>query len=156
MVMVCSEVRERLVPWHDGELGPSESALIEEHVSNCSQCASIDRRLQASMPQPPTCSPPPDIMARLDAAFDIDALLSAAQQKPRTAQLSVWGRGRLWLGQRTSVPIGAVMVYLLLLAASFAWGVSGRWERSSPDSAALEGTTADIPADQFRPASFEP
>lgn len=152
--MICSEVRERLIPWHDGEVGPSEAALLSEHVEGCASCAAFDQRLRATAPRPPPVKMPPDISARLDAAFDIDALLAKASEPAPAPARSWWSSGRALLLRRTEVPLGAVVAYLLLLAASLAFGLSGWY--GAPEPARTAGSPEGIPADQFRPAAFEP
>lgn len=154
-MMSCNEVLERLVPWHDGEVGPSEGELIAAHLASCPSCASWDRRLQATVPSRPALKPPPGIEARLDEAFDLDRLLARAEQ-PSAAPEGALGQARRLLSRRAEVPLGAVMVYMLLLVGSFAWGLSSWWALPSGGRPPVEAASADIPADQFMPASFEP
>jgi hypothetical protein len=152
--MVCSEVRERLVPWHDGEVGPSEDELIRGHLVGCPSCTRLDQRLRDTVPAPPQLSPPPEVQQRLARALDIDLLLQEAS-RPAPPPERLWMQTWRLLTRRAEVPVGAVMVYALLLFASFAWGLSSWWALPT-GQVPLDAASADIPADQFRPAAFEP
>jgi hypothetical protein len=153
--MVCSEVRERLVPWHDGEVGPSEDELIRGHLARCSSCARFDQRLRHTLPTPPALAPPPEVQQRLARALDVDLLLQQASAPVSRPPTPWWRQTWRALARPAQVPVGAVMVYAMLLLASFAWGLSSWWALPV-GQVPMDAASSDIPADQFRPASFEP
>jgi hypothetical protein len=158
--MRCSEVGERLVAWRDDELGRSERILVEEHVRGCAACAEADRRLRASLPAP-SRSAPPDVLRRLEHRLDPDRILALADQpgpRARAPWLASWllGVGGGW---RRPIPVsaGAVLVYLVLLAGTFGWGLSGWWSlRGSAPSLQSPAHGPVVPAEQFRPAAYAP
>jgi anti-sigma factor RsiW len=184
MALACNEVVPRLVAWQDGELSRSESVQLEEHVSGCASCARSHHRLALTLPLPPL--PPPDaVRRRLAAALDVDAILAAAEEPEAPALAPSW-IARCWrsIVRPSSVPFGAVLVYLSLLAATFGWGASNWWalRQAQPTSVTAArpgmegpvdvpgmdrrgpadrqgphpGVHGEIPAHQFRPAAYDP
>jgi anti-sigma factor RsiW len=159
--MVCDEVRDRLVALHDDELSPSEVAQVREHVATCPSCAGANRRIVRSTPTAPSFGPGDALRARLSQQLDPSLILALAERPvvvaPRRAlPLSVVWRGFTHVA---SIPVGAVVVYILLLAASFGWGVSNWLTLSALRAPATESPTptgTEIPADQFRPAAWDP
>ena len=64
--------------------------------------------------------------------------------------------------ERVPMPFGAVIGYALVLGLALAWGTSN-WLTASQLRAEVEGRrivvgtpASDVPADQFRPASYAP
>lgn len=164
--MTCDEVQDRLVAWHDDELSPSEAVQVGEHVATCPRCARSSHRLADALPLPPPRAPT-HVLRRLDRALDVDALLAEAERPiPRVVPRgSVASRAWRSFTVPASVPAGAVALYIGLLAATFVWGVSNWWTLSSlrgghatPAAAtAIHGIERGaIPADHFRPASYDP
>jgi anti-sigma factor RsiW len=170
--MECDEVRDRLVALHDDELSRSEAVQVREHLVACPACARADRRLRSSVPSRPFVADDA-LRARLAEALDPALILAMAA---RPVEPPPPPRPRLWqiAGRAASVPVGAVVVYVVLLAASFGWGVSNWWSLQivgsgdpagvasgaaagvapSVETASPAGTA--IPADQFRPAAWDP
>lgn len=158
--MECDEVRDRLVALHDDELSPSEGVQVREHLADCGSCTRTNRRLRGSIPVPPSFSGD-DLRARLARQLDPNLILAMADRPPKAAATPTPPESALWRGitHVASVPVGAVVVYVVLLAASFGWGVSNWWTLSSlraptAESPLPSGTA--IPADQFRPAAYDP
>lgn len=159
--MGCSEVLPRLVAWQDGELSPSESTQVREHVAGCTACARAHHKLAITMPLP-TPPAPAAVRRRLDRALDVDWILAEAARppEPEPAPQGWPTRLALALSQRSSIPLGALLAYLALLAATFGWGASNWWalhRTGDPPAAAQTVPTAGaIPAHQFRPAAYDP
>lgn len=169
-MMECDEVRGRLVALHDDELSPSEGVQVREHVGRCISCGARERRLRATLPSPAFGPLPDAVRARFSAALDPSLILALAEEpveRVRPVPLrGVWSA----VTRAASVPMGAVVVYLVLLAGSFAWGVSNWWTLAAlrepsaigarPSAGATGAPTAvsgtAIPADQFRPAAYDP
>src|SRR5688572_30038098 len=150
--MRCSEVRERLVAWRDGELGRSEQEQVEDHLLGCSGCAREDRRLVDARPRPGRLAPPAAVRARMLDRLDADRLLALADQRepapverraevPRIGSLD-WLRAQL--GRPAPVSRGAALVYLMLLAGTFGWALSSWW--SVPTTASPAPAGGAIPA----------
>jgi anti-sigma factor RsiW len=168
MRVACNEVVPRLVAWQDGELSRSEATQLEEHVAGCASCARAHHRLALTLPMPPL-PPPARLRRRLAAALDVDAILAAAEQPEEPAPAAPSWASWCWrsFARPSSVPYGAVLAYLALLAATFGWGASNWWALQQADSTATAapsravggrpGTaTGEIPAHQFRPAAYDP
>jgi anti-sigma factor RsiW len=174
-MMNCDEVRERLVALHDDELSPSEAVQVREHVARCASCTGTERALVEFRPTPPAWRPPDAVRDRLDRALD-PALLFALAEAPIPVAHPTPKRA-FWPGVRraTSVPLGAVVMYVVLLVGSFAWGVSNWWTLNTLPEPTVAGAPAPapgtaivrppapdavggtaIPADQFRPAAWDP
>ena len=157
--MNCRATRKRLVAFQDGELSPGERSQVSKHLAGCATCRHLERRLGAATPEPFLWVPEEHQVA-LEAALDASAL-AAHDGEPRTLQWS-------WLSRRTHLPAGAVLAYGALLVLALMWGV-GNWLEARSLQVALQelhvgapvGTELgvaplEIPADQFRPASWTP
>lgn len=147
--MNCVDLRDRVVPWEDGELGPSEALLVERHLDGCASCRAFADRLASTRPAPPPLAVPADVLARLARATDVDLLAARAREPEHRAM------PRLFPGRRLNVPLGALLL-LLLAAGSVGWGLSAWWrpDRAAPSLAGAEGGT--IPVEQFDEAAYEP
>lgn len=147
--MNCRAVQKRLVAYHDGELSPSESARVREHLSTCLVCRRESQDLHRLQLRP-TLVVPPRVQARL--VQRVDAIL---QTPPRP-------RRRLWLLGKTRVSRGLALAYTLILAITATWGLHN-WLEARTLQVALEQhadpvrpDASSIKADEFRPASWEP
>lgn len=163
--MRCTAIQDRLVAWQDDELGPSEAAQIEEHVARCAACRSVDRRLRLA-PLGDALVIPASVTARLHAATDPDALLAAAADPRREPRFPLEPAWRRWLVDAVEVPGWSLLAAAaaLLIVASYAGYTAVQLEgtqaelaaRAARDAAPAEIAPADLPADQFQPASFQP
>ncbi|MEZ4236713.1 MAG: zf-HC2 domain-containing protein [Myxococcota bacterium] len=159
MGLACNEVIPRLVAWQDGELSPGEATQVSEHVAGCAGCARAHHRLAITAPLPPP-APPAAVQRRLAAAFDVDAILAAAEApEPAVPPAPSWASAA-WahLARPSAVPRAAVLVYLALLAAALGWGASNWWALRDTGAVALDPAhpSGAIPASQFRPAAYDP
>ncbi len=160
--MNCRETQSLLVAWQDGELSPGTSARISEHVSACPSCREIEMRLRAATPM---AGPGlPNDLRRL--AWDrIDRALELARATPTPVPPSALERLGGHLGavnERVPLPFGAVVGYAMVLGLALAWGASNWWTanllRAEVEGRRIvvEAPASDVPAAQFRPASYAP
>ena len=158
--MNCSETQSLLVAWQDGELSPGSSARISEHVTVCGTCREIEMRLRAATP---LAGPGlPTDLRRL--AWDrIDRALDLARATPTPVPpMSLTWFGSQVAAERVPLPFGAVVGYVVVLGLVLAWGTSNWWTASQLRAEVegrrivVESPTSDLPADQFRPASYAP
>lgn len=134
----CDEVRDRLVPFEDGELGPSEAALVERHLDTCTACARFaDGVARVELPAPPA------VDRRLEA--ELFARLDVALAEARVADVPP--RRDLW-------PIVARVAFAAAAVAAFLAGFTvDRWQ---PAVVALRPGAADaMSSAQYLPASWE-
>ncbi len=85
--MPCDEMRERLSPYLEGELGESERRALEAHLGECADCAAllaVLRESVASLRTMPEAEPPAHLARKIQQAVSQNA---AVQSQPRTA----WG-----------------------------------------------------------------
>lgn len=69
----CRETCDLLVPFEDGELGPSETALVQRHLEACAACArraAASARVELARPFAPNLAIEAVLFAQLDAALD--------------------------------------------------------------------------------------
>lgn len=160
--MNCRETQSLLVAWQDGELSPGSSARISEHVAACPSCREIEMRLRAATPM---AGPGlPNDLRRL--AWDrIDRALELARAAPTPVPPSPLERlgGHLGAaGERVPMPLGAVVGYAMVLVLTLIWGTSNWWTASQLRAEVegrrivVEAPSSDVPAAQFRPASYAP
>lgn len=109
--MKCADLRERVAPLLDGELGASESRTLEDHLAECEACANfveeLARQPLGSKYPPPMALPRP--WTSLDEALDRESERS----------LGRLSRARAWLSRDIRVPRAwalATLVLLLFLA----------------------------------------
>lgn len=118
----CAQVESLAQAYVDGELGPSETLVFEEHLGECRQCARTlehhratsealfssftDHRMQRSLV--------PDIMAHLPE-MDDSRLVRQMNQRAKYRP----SRSRLFLTILT--PLATVMLLMLSLAIFFSW-----------------------------------
>jgi len=155
----CTDTHGRLVAHQDGELSPSETLQVSEHMSGCARCADRYERLLAATPRP-NLSIPPAILRRLHDRVDVDAILAAAANGAANRPHPSWvARGAAWLRRDTEIPMAAVIGYLLLLAAALGWGAAS-WHAppGAPPAETLvaEQPSPEIPAEQWQPVSWQP
>lgn len=85
--MPCDEMRDRLSPYLEGELGDSERKELEAHLGECADCAAllaVLRESVASLRAMPEADPPASLARKIQQAVSEKA---AEQSRPRTA----WG-----------------------------------------------------------------
>lgn len=85
--MPCDEMRDRLSPYLEGELGESERKALEAHLGECADCAAllaVLRESVASLRTAPEAEPPPRLARKIQQAVTEKA---AERSRPRTA----WG-----------------------------------------------------------------
>lgn len=85
--MPCDEMRDRLSPYLEGELGDSERKALEAHLGECADCAAllaVLRESVASLRAMPEADPPASLARKIQQAVSEKA---AEQSRPRTA----WG-----------------------------------------------------------------
>jgi len=153
--MQCSEAEELLVPFHDGELPPSGLHLMCDHLARCPSCRALSEELRATTPRP-FLDPPLAVQRRLEAATDTDLILAGAARRRRAPRSRQWSR---WLARQAPVSRGMVLGYGLLLAATFGWGLANWYSlaaSTAPGGVAAPASASEIPADQYRPASYSP
>lgn len=125
--------RERMSPYMDGQLSPTEAAQLETHIESCAECADelralrTTRQLLRTMPS-----------VRLPRAFTLEAA-------PRRQALP-----RLFYFLRTATAVTAA-VFVALLAASVVLPVSGWAPASAP--AALRAAQPAVTAPAAAPAA---
>ncbi len=122
--MNCWRTRQLLSAFLDGELSPSESAQLEEHLTSCPECGAARNRLAAL---------PPLDLPRLDAEVEgelwsrMDDALDKAweQQKERGTDrftTHAWTAVRRWLRVgRVAVPVPVAAAYLVLILGLTSW-----------------------------------
>lgn len=114
--MNCWRARQILSAFLDGELSPSEAALVEEHVEACDECGEAMARIEAL---------PPLELPRLDPGTEqqlwhrMDEVLDQAwdkQQRRADGGHDVFGTLKRWLrvGQ-IAIPIPVAAAYLALI-----------------------------------------
>ena len=70
MTMNCSEVRESLSAWLDGELTPEVGALVDRHLASCDACLRELAQLEAleqALAALPAPAPPPGLPEKVAA-----------------------------------------------------------------------------------------
>ncbi len=163
--MRCAAVNTRLVAWQDQELSPGEATQVEEHLRGCAECQALAVRLEAVELDEPLVIPAA-VLARLHAATDVDDLLAAAADETRRSPLppeSLWQR---WIVDAIEVPGWTVLAGAAALSLLAVYAVQTQFEldqtqaelaaRTIPATAVGDPTAASLPADQFRPASYQP
>lgn len=163
--MRCATVQSRLITWQDDELAPGEAAQVEEHVHQCAACRSLSARLGAVQIDAPLVIPPA-ALARLHAATEVDLLLAAAADENRTSPFPPEPFWRRWLVDAVEVPGWTVLVAAAAVCLLAVYAVQTQWQldstqaelaaRTVPITAPVDAAPSSVPADQFRPASYQP
>jgi len=116
--MNCWRARQILSAYLDGELSPSEAALVEEHIESCDECAEAMERIEAL---PPLDLPRLDtgeereIWHRMDAALD-RAWERHQQAGSRGGATIAVGTLKRWLRAGTvAIPVPVAAAYLALI-----------------------------------------
>ena len=107
--MRCSKVRTLLVAYQDGELAPSASHLVTQHLHHCKHCEEYNEQLfltQVPIPEGPTVEQTIRMHVALDKAID------EAWNTPRTLEPKE---------RRTSMRTWPVAIALLALASLGLW-----------------------------------
>lgn len=160
--MDCQWTQDRLVALQDGELSPSEETFVLEHLAGCPTCQEYELALSLATPEPSLVVPHAiqiALEARIDAALD-DAF---AHPAPPAVASHSWSR---WLRRERDLSNGHALAYGFLLAACLGWGLSNwfavqalQTETLAPvhmahTSSTPRDATTTVPADQYRPASW--
>jgi predicted anti-sigma-YlaC factor YlaD len=157
--MDCGEARQRLVALQDGELAPSEQVQVEEHLASCPSCRALEARLAAVTPRA-SLQVPPAMLARLEDRVATDVILALADRSANRPHPTWIARAGRWLRRDLEIPAGAVVGYLVLLAATLGWAVASWWSLQSQPSLDVAsdapGVGSEIPAEQWRPAAYSP
>jgi len=109
--MTCNDCLESLGPYIDGELLPSEAAVVAAHLDTCPDCAAAHRRLAATSSQLKaglTRYPAPDVLK---------ARIRAALVQPNTEVSAPPRRARLYWGLRWPSAVAAAALVAVLSSA---------------------------------------
>lgn len=145
--MNCSEVRERLSPWLDGELDAAAAEAIDEHVLSCEECSELvasirvaDAELSAAL------VPSNDVVAavaeRVIGAIDETPSLPAASTETR----SEWMRGLV------SILVAMAAGFMIAVLLFQPWRVRERVEyvdRVVPQPAVQDAPPLDASVARF-------
>ena len=116
--MNCWRTRQLLAAYLDGELSPSETELIDEHVRVCPECAELKERIAAIPPlELPRLEPnvEADVWARMDDALEAAWERNERQVEPGWTGAALAGlRGWLRRG-RVAVPVPVAAVYITIV-----------------------------------------
>jgi len=124
--MNCWRTKQLLAAYLDGELSPSETTLVEEHVESCPECAELRDRI-ASLPplDLPRLDPEAEerIWARMDAALD-QAWERRDSERPPGLATTFRERMAGWFRMgKLSIPVPVAAAYLLLIAGLTGWNL---------------------------------
>lgn len=163
--MRCAAVQRRLVAWQDRELSPGESVKVSEHLERCPECRAAEARL-ATVGLLEPVAVPAHIEARLRAATNVDAILTAAADESRRTPFPADPWWQRWLVDGIEVPGWSVLAAAAAVSLLAIWALHTRVElagtqaelaaRAIPLSAGPEAPPIDLPADQFQPAAYQP
>lgn len=106
--MPCDEMRDRLSPYLEGDLGDSERKALEAHLGECADCAAllaVLRESVASLRAVPEEEPPAHLARKIQQAV---AEKAAERLRPRTA----WG----WTWMPAFAAAGSLLVMIGLIA----------------------------------------
>src|SRR4029079_6308280 len=109
--MTCNDCLESLGPYIDGELLPSEAAVVAAHLDTCPDCAAAHARLVATSSQLKaglTRYPAPDVLK---------ARIRAALVQPNTEVSAPPRRARLYWGLRWPSAVAAAALVAVLSSA---------------------------------------
>jgi anti-sigma factor RsiW len=124
--MNCWRTKQLLAAYLDGELSPSETTLVEEHVEGCPECAELRDRI-ASLPplDLPRLDPEAEdrIWARMDAALE-QAWERRDTERPPGLATTLRERMAGWFQMgKLSIPVPVAAAYLLLIAGLTGWNL---------------------------------
>lgn len=102
----CREVRELLVLFAEGELGPHERLRVETHLVECAACREEASRIETVR----SALSDPELFAA--AGADWDALPSRLAEQARQSAPRSWGRNH-WLALAASLLIVCSLLLLL-------------------------------------------
>ncbi len=114
--MDCEDLRTRVAPLLDGELGPAEEQLVGEHLEHCGACAEFVEQIAAQDLVPPGPDPrtsKPEFWTGMDAAID-DEWHRIQAASPST-------KPRLW---KRNVSIAAPVLVAMAATLLLSIGVS--------------------------------
>lgn len=159
-IVSCRWVEDRLVALQDGELSPSETHFVMEHLATCDACATLEAVLLEATPHPDLVVPP-EIQAALEVAVDdaVQRALAEPAAPPQPVHYA-WTR---WLRRDRDLSNGSLVVYGFLLAACLGWGLSN-WMAvhdlqariaAAPARSEVQVPGTDLAPEQYRPASFD-
>jgi hypothetical protein len=154
--LTCWDIQERLVPFQDGELAPSELELVAEHLDGCDGCADLERRLDRATPRPTLLIPPrvhEELQHRVAEAVD-RAWETTTWEPPTLTQ-----RWRRWLARDRDVTTSTMLAYAAMLLVVSTWGMGNWMEARQLRAQATDpgpSLVSPIPAEQYRPASYAP
>lgn len=163
--MDCRTVADRLAPYLDGELGPSEGAQLDEHFGRCAGCrARVEAMAQQRFPAltPASRALATDLFDEMDQALatELDAEL---QRRGREGQprLAFWRR-------RMPVRGAHVFAYAALLLLTVAWALNAHQQAGTAQARAellerqlererrLAGEPVLVPAEGYRMVTYTP
>jgi len=106
--MTCSEVRDRVAPFLDGQLSEIEAREVAEHLDGCETCRHLVLGLGAVPlgPRVPASTRPPEFWGTMDRA-----LAEAARRPPSTrTRVSAWFRAPVSMSRGTAFLVLAALV----------------------------------------------
>jgi predicted anti-sigma-YlaC factor YlaD len=108
--MICSEVRDRVAPYLDGQLSEAEAWRVAEHLEACEAC----RRLMLGLGTQPLGHHPPAPVRPPEFWGSMDQAIEAACRRP----VPLASRIRAWLSGPVTLSRWAVVLGVTLLAAT--------------------------------------
>ena len=139
--MRCSEVRDRIAPFLEGTLPPTDTREMEAHLAGCDACQD-----HLSLAEQPVFNRP--CAPEMPAGFE-DRLLHAViaqAERPLTWREKV----HHWLTERVAVSRVWVAVYVVGLAFTVTWGAFGSCAPSRTEGLPLP-TVENMPAPKAAP-----
>jgi len=160
--MRCHAVQQRLVAYQDDELSPGERTRVDDHLRECARCQADEDAIFAATPRPQLVVPW-HIEQRLRDEVDAEILWALAQVRPAPQSLAI--RWRRWWNRDTQLSRFTAAAYAILLVGAVTWGGLNWWSLSvleaqiaRPEIVDTRDRTPDanIPAEQYQPASYSP
>lgn len=131
--MQCTDFRDRIAPFLDGELEGAEYRDALAHAEACGACRELLVGAHAvPLARPRHIPSPPGFWQAMDAAL--------AQEADQPVPIHC--RLRSWFGTEVSLSRGTVLVYLALLAALLAWRTRGEVPSPAAEVAVPAGVQA--------------
>lgn len=155
--MSCRKVRKQLVAYLDGELGPSETDQITDHLADCPSCADAQERLLDSTPVAPALAIDDAVLHRFQLQV-LERLDEEPLPEPRAVRPSLRGLVQEVLTADVRVPRGLVVLYAAALLAVLGWAAS-RTGGPTPQPVAVQDTAEEVgptAMESHQPAAYTP
>lgn len=157
--MHCTTTKQRIVAFQDAELSPGEHTRVQEHLAVCSDCQNDEKRLDRVGPL--RLDIPLPAYQAMHEVTDPDLVWHLASTRPLGTDSAPWDG---WLTQHVEVPNWWLVAAAALLATTIGWAVSTSASlgeanaelasRATSAPTAIVSPGAEVPADQFRAASW--